>query len=310
MQRPPVMKGVFKISIKRKIPQYNKADWTALREAARNLSTSITETASAATSPNTEILWTKFKDRLNDLIAQHIPHTTTRPKPDKPWVSYSLRRLIRKRNRLYKNWRKSGNEAHKEEMQKVKRQVQRQLRRAYWAHTENLFTEGNPTESKKRFWAYRKAKSTQRSNIAPLKVDGRLIHEAKEKAETLNTQFKKAFSQSEPVTPEDFTTISGLSTNTKPDNQTCRHIHINESGVNKLLKTLDPSKAPGPDGLCPKLLNQLADEITPALTAIFQSSIDTGIVPLDWRTATVTPIFKKGEHYLPENYRPIHKCTL
>ena len=40
--------------IKRKVAQYNKADCTALRDAARNLYTSTTETASTADKPDTE----------------------------------------------------------------------------------------------------------------------------------------------------------------------------------------------------------------------------------------------------------------
>ncbi|KAL8564581.1 hypothetical protein ACOMHN_032137 [Nucella lapillus] len=38
---------------------------------------------------------------------------------------------------------------------------------------------------------------------------------------------------------------------------------------------------------------------------MFQSSLTTGSVPLEWRDALVTPIFKKGEQYNPINYRPV-----
>ena len=96
----------------------------------------------------------------------------------------ALKRLIRKRNRLYKKWLKSRNAKDREAMLSLKRLVQRRLRQDYWAHTEKLITEENQTGSNKRFWAYVKAKSTQRSNIAPLKVDGRLIHNAKDKGQS------------------------------------------------------------------------------------------------------------------------------
>jgi len=36
-----------------------------------------------------------------------------------------------------------------------------------------------------------------------------------------------------------------------------------------------------------------------------KSSFDTGIVPDDWRTANVTPIFKKGNRNKVENFRPV-----
>jgi hypothetical protein len=34
-------------------------------------------------------------------------------------------------------------------------------------------------------------------------------------------------------------------------------------------------------------------------------SQSTGIVPSDWRTAHVSPVYKKDQKYNPENYRPI-----
>jgi hypothetical protein len=38
---------------------------------------------------------------------------------------------------------------------------------------------------------------------------------------------------------------------------------------------------------------------------VFTSSLESGMVPSDWKTALVTPVFKKGQQYDPGNYRPI-----
>jgi hypothetical protein len=38
---------------------------------------------------------------------------------------------------------------------------------------------------------------------------------------------------------------------------------------------------------------------------IFRKSLDTCIVPKDWKKARVTPIFKKGVKMSPSNYRPV-----
>ena len=71
-------------------------------------------------------------------------------------------------------------------------------------------------------------------------------------------------------------------------------ITITSPGIEKLLQKLDPSKASGPDELKPRLLKELAHEISPILSLIYQKSLDTGDVPTDWRTAHVSPIYKKG----------------
>jgi hypothetical protein len=41
------------------------------------------------------------------------------------------------------------------------------------------------------------------------------------------------------------------------------------------------------------------------ISDLFQSSVNTGTVPTDWREPIVTPVFKKGAKSKPENYRPI-----
>ncbi|MEW8489873.1 MAG: reverse transcriptase family protein, partial [Candidatus Thiodiazotropha endolucinida] len=79
-------------------------------------------------------------------------------------------------------------------------------------------------------------------------------------------------------------------------------IHVD--GVRKLLG-LNPHKASGPDTIPTKFLKEAAFEIASALTLIFSASLSQGIVPDDWKTADVTPIFKKGDRSAPANYRPI-----
>jgi hypothetical protein len=53
------------------------------------------------------------------------------------------------------------------------------------------------------------------------------------------------------------------------------------------------------------MLKETAEVICVPLQKIFENSMNTGIVPDDWREANVTPIFKKGAHHKCENYRPV-----
>ncbi|KAF4792688.1 hypothetical protein TURU_119135 [Turdus rufiventris] len=51
----------------------------------------------------------------------------------------------------------------------------------------------------------------------------------------------------------------------------------------------------GSDGIHPRLMRELADELAKPLSIIYQQSWHTGEVPDDWKLADVTPVHKKGE---------------
>ncbi len=84
-----------------------------------------------------------------------------------------------------------------------------------------------------------------------------------------------------------------------------KDIFIHAPGIEKLLKDLDPNKACGVDEIPPRILKEVAHELAPILTKIFQTSLDSGQLPEDWRRANVSPIYKKGDRTRAENYRPV-----
>lgn len=82
-------------------------------------------------------------------------------------------------------------------------------------------------------------------------------------------------------------------------------IQVTEQGVHKLLKHIKPHKATGPDKIQGRFLKEMALEITPAITYLFNKSLELGRVPKDWLDAHIVPVFKKGDKNTPSNYRPV-----
>jgi 23S rRNA A2030 N6-methylase RlmJ len=51
---------------------------------------------------STQELWDYFKKELEDSIDENIPQKTAKIKDGNPWITRDIKRLIRKRDRLYK----------------------------------------------------------------------------------------------------------------------------------------------------------------------------------------------------------------
>ncbi|RMB93664.1 hypothetical protein DUI87_29893 [Hirundo rustica rustica] len=85
---------------------------------------------------------------------------------------------------------------------------------------------------------------------------------------------------------------------------------IQEEAVRELLRCLDPHKSMGPDGIHPRVMKELTDDLMKPLTIIYHQSWPTGEVPDDWKLANVTPIHKKGGREDPSNCRPVSQTSV
>ncbi len=76
------------------------------------------------------------------------------------------------------------------------------------------------------------------------------------------------------------------------------------AAVHKELSTLDTAKGSGPDDLHPFMLQILADFLAEPIVALYNKSLQSGVVPQDWRKSIICPIFKMGDPEDAPNYRP------
>ena len=53
-------------------------------------------------------------------------------------------------------------------------------------------------------------------------------------------------------------------------------------------------------------MKELHHEIAPILTKVYRSSLSTGTVPNDWKTALVAPVYKKGSNVSQVIIDPSH----
>ncbi|KAJ7422423.1 hypothetical protein WISP_38069 [Willisornis vidua] len=91
----------------------------------------------------------------------------------------------------------------------------------------------------------------------------------------------------------------------KKDRETNNAPKFQDDTISELLQHMDLEKSVGQDGIHPRVMRELAEELTKPLSIIYQQSWLSGEVPDNWKLANVTPIYKKGCKEDLDNYRPV-----
>ena len=73
----------------------------------------------------------------------------------------------------------------------------------------------------------------------------------------------------------------------------------------KKLLEVNVAKATGNDNIPNKIFKIAAPVFSISLADLFNLSITTNTFPDDWKVAKVFPVFKSGERYDPNIFRPI-----
>ncbi len=275
---------------------YEKADFTAMGQFMS------CDWDDLLGDKNTEEKWGVFLDKLNQAIELYIPKKKSiqsefpRPK----WLNQGTMRSVRKKHKAFMKWRELKSSENYLAYAKTRNQTRWATRKAVKQYEKAIAS--NVKTNPKLFWNYVNSKLKSRQPISDLKKDnGELTVNDVEKAQVLNTFFASVF------TDEDLTNIPdpGNHSNSILDN-----IDISEDDIRKRLLKLNISKSPGPDGLHPRVLKELANTIARPLMRIFQTSLTEGKLPSDWRIAHVTPIYKKGPKTDAGNYRPVSLTSI
>ena len=108
-------------------------------------------------------------------------------------------------------------------------------------------------------------------------------------------------------TPHDSSPLPNMPPSTYPS---LPEIDITENGIFSLLSQIDPFKACWPDNIPARVLKELALELTLMTTHLFKQSLATSELPPEWKSAYVTPIFKKDKRSDPLNYWPVSLTSI
>ena len=223
--------------------------------------------------------WQLLKDAIQKSI---IPSKLTKSRDKLPRINSSIKQKMKQRKRLYDKAKRTGNYTDWCDYKQARNEVNSLLETAHYNYRTNLFNDSST--SKKRFWSYIKAKKKDNTGVAPLKNGQTVCTNAKQKACILYNQFQSVF------TTEDLLNTPLLDYSIHPSME---DLSFTTHGIQLLLEKLDPAKAPGPDHIPTKAIKLCANVIAPVLQIIYSQSLEHAILPQDWLSANITPVFKR-----------------
>jgi hypothetical protein len=232
-----------------------------------------------------------FIDKFFSYIDMCIPNVSKRRK-SKPWFSYELKCMSTKKQRAYHKAKLSNSSIDWDKYRKLNNKFNYAKRQAYNSHWETKFSKNDNLKS---FWSFVRSQRAEPDSRS-FTIDGSQSSNPSVIAKGFNCLFASYFTDSSDVR---------VVTSPELDIHTLNHITISNDMVLKILKSLYPGKAVGPDEIYSRMLKLCARVISPVLTRIFNISISGGTLPLCWKTANVVPVYKKGSRCDLKNYRPI-----
>ena len=282
----------------RKIWHFNRANSVAIKRCMTSFP--WRQHLNINTDPNWQVK--TFTDILLNIISNFIPNEIKRFVPrDPPWVTKALKTMLDRKNRFFRSYKRHGYKIEdKTRLDAVRIECQQAVEFAKLACLTNLGNKvSDSNTSQKSYWEIinRVMNKCTAPKIPHLLVNNIFIPNCRGKAKYINYFFAQQCKSV--INSRVLPTLSFL-TNGRVD-----HISIGNDDIISLIRKINPNKATGPDGVSGQMLLLCDYSVILPLHIIFKNILSTSIYPDMWKLANVTPIFKKGDKQLINNYKPI-----
>ena len=275
--------------------EYDKADFGIFRDRLFS-----SDWDACFDSDNIDLICEKWTDTFMSVAKEYVPNKNVTIRPgDAPWYTSTLRASKRKVERIHK--RAKLRPSLWPYFRQIRNKYIDDLRQAEENYFERLGNSINNERKRKKSWWHTVKFFLQKNetpDIPALLHDNKTFTDNEAKAQLLNEFFINQ-------TKVDDTNFSLPAQEDNNLTNKLENISINSNEVFWILKSLDISKANGPDGISARLLREAAPAISESLAKLFNISLATCKFPSEWKKANVVPIFKKGSPSDCNNYRPI-----
>ena len=243
-----------------------------------------------------EAIWKYLKQILADAVEAYVPKLLIRKHQRPKWFTPVVQCRLNQVHSLRRKYRSHPTESNKHKLANAECDLQELMKEAKCNYESSLvhkFANSHDNKIYKYLSSFTKNCSLPQTMF--LGTDSGSSDRCK--AQLFNKFFYSVFNNA-PDFAEPFPTDSA-----SPNS--LNNITFASQDIYEILVSLDSSKAMGTDNISPKLLKHCANLLCDPIQHLFQMSLSTSYLPVEWRTHCVTPIFKSGDRSKVSNYRPI-----
>ena len=252
-----------------------------------------------------DVTWA-WETMFKDVVDSHVTKRLVKIRRHSlPWMNSEIRKAMNKRYKLLKLCDGTPNTNQDwEEYKSVRNQVTALLKSAETQYWKEKFDKANNSSM---FWktVHSISGSQKSSRIGPVKDENSMeVLDDGMKADLFNQYFVnigRDVAENLPTIPNQ----SDIQHIYRVSAPSCNSLVLDSKNIFKSLKNIKSNKAAGPDGISSTIISLAGPAIISGLENIFKRSFVTRTVPISWKRAKVTPIFKKGARTDIANYRPI-----
>ena len=230
-----------------------------------------------------------------------------------PWITPGIIKSVKEKNVLYKKWKKTTsktNKAGNHDLYLKYANFRKTLRNAIKFAKKHYYGSKFKSASgdmKKTWKVINELRGKRKTLTKPsFIINGELIQDRRQIANEFNTFFTSiAEDMNEQVANDDIMILSTPNSDTYMEPRINSSIYLTECSareVETIIKNFDNGKA---SDIAVCVIKSLSPIISPILCEYYNTFLMKGTFPNILKTGKVTPIYKKGNSQLLENYRPI-----
>ena len=237
-----------------------------------------------------------FYMKLQEVFSSNVPKSIARKHHYPPWFSVDLIKEIKQKSKFWRKYKKYGDKEDYEKFKNLRRVIKVKLAKLY---KDYLFkVEGEIFNDPNKFWQFVKYKSNGTDIPFNMSLGNVNYSGPKEIVDAFYEMFKSVFT---PVT-------YNLGNYSKESQSLCQYVSlksISEQDVIEAIYQLKPKYTAGPDKIPAIVIRDCALSLAEPLTALFNLCLREAKFPDEWKKSKIVPVFKSGDKFCIENYRPV-----